>query len=101
MSTLQTSEQHKQEEQQPGRIRPRYAYDALWQSDIARCERGELPVLGARCRCNGELFGVRRGNDFAFFASLLADDPHSFRIPIHTSVRVSLLVKPASKGRVR
>jgi hypothetical protein len=95
MSTLQTSEQQKQEEQQSGvkHTHPRYAYDTLWQSDIARCELGQPAVLGVHCRCGGKLFSARRGNDFAFFAGLAADDPHSFLVPVPTSAVASLLVK--------
>src|SRR5258708_11238573 len=100
MSTIpaQSSQRHKQEESQPEvqlqRMHPRYAYDALWQADLARCECGELPVLGTCCRCGGTLFGKRRGRGFAFFAGLPTSDPHSFQHPVQTSARASLLVKP-------
>jgi len=99
MSTIPAqSAQVQQEEAQPEaqlqRTHSRYRYDSLWQSDIARCECGELPVLGVRCRCNGELFGAQRGDGFAFFAGLAARDPHSFRRPVQTSARATTLAKP-------
>ena len=58
---------------------PRYAYDTTWQHDIARCEQGRSPILAALCPCGSRLFGKKRGNGFAFFASLPTSDPHSFQ----------------------
>ena len=114
MSTtaVQRPQRQQQEESQPEvqlqRTHPRYKYDSLWQSDIARCELGQLAVLGVHCRCGSALFGKRRGDDFAFFAGLAVEDPHSFRRPVQTSARASSLVKsgrrmwdPAQKRQTR
>ncbi len=59
MNTTQMQQEESQPAVQVQRTHPRYAYDSLWQSDIARCERGALPVLGTCCRCGGTLFGKR------------------------------------------
>lgn len=70
-----------QQEEQAGvkRTHPRYAYDDTWQHDISRCEQGRSPILGVACRCGGVLFGKKRGDGFAYFAQLPANDPHSFQ----------------------
>jgi hypothetical protein len=75
---------HSREDQQEERAgvtrtHPRYAYDHTWQHDISRCEQGRSPILGTPCRCGGALFGQKRGGGFAYFAQLLASDPHSFQ----------------------
>jgi hypothetical protein len=63
------------------RLYPRFAYDSDRQHDIARCERGQSPILGARCPCAGTLSGRNRGRGYAFFAALPPDDLHSFGQP--------------------
>ena len=72
-----------QQEERAGakRTHPRYPYDHTWQHDIARCEQGRSPILGAPCRCGGTLFGKKRGDGFPYFAQLLSTDPHSFQVP--------------------
>lgn len=55
-------------------------YTSTQQHDIHRCEQGLTPILGAVCACGGTLFGAKRGDGPAFFASLLEVDPHSFRL---------------------
>jgi len=54
-------------------------YASTQQHDVARCEGGLSAILGAVCPCQGRLFGARRGAGLAFFAALLAADPHSFQ----------------------
>src|SRR5260370_30697111 len=98
MSTIPAqSAQVQQEEAQPEaqlqRTHARYAYDALWQADLARCERGKPPVLGPCCRCGGTLFGKRRGEGFAFFAGLPTSDPQSPQHPVQTYARTPLRVQ--------
>ncbi len=61
----------------PSQATGRYA--STEQHDVARCERGLSPILGAMCPCNGRLFGARRGDGPAFFAALPEADPHSFK----------------------
>src|SRR5260370_33702751 len=99
MSTIPAqSAQVQQEEAQPEaqlqRTHARYAYDALWQADLARCERGKPPVLGTCCRCGGTPFGKPRGEGFAFFPGLPTSHPHSCQHPVQTSAPAALLVKP-------
>ncbi len=45
-------------------------YASVQQHDVSRCERGLSPVFGAVCRCEGRLFGAKRGNGPAFFVAL-------------------------------
>jgi len=52
-------------------------YASTKQHDVARCERGLAPILGAVCPCGGKLYGTKRGDGPAFFASLPVSDPHS------------------------
>jgi hypothetical protein len=54
-------------------------YSSTERHNISRCERGLSPILEARCRCAGKLFGAKRGDGEAFFEQLSADDPHSFQ----------------------
>jgi hypothetical protein len=54
-------------------------YASTEQHDISRCERGLSPILGAKCRCGGKLFGAKRGDGPEFFEPLPTDDPHSFK----------------------
>ena len=69
-------------------------YASTEQHDVSRCEQGLSPVFGAICRCEGRLFGARRGNGPAFFESLPESDPHSFKTLKSCEAR---LIKP--KGR--
>ncbi len=54
-------------------------YASTKQHDVARCERGLAPILGAVCPCGGKLYGAQRGDGSAFFAALPGSDPHSFK----------------------
>jgi hypothetical protein len=59
-------------------------YASTEQHDVARCERGLAPILGTVCPCGGVLYGAKRGDGPAFFASLPEADPHSFQpLPSH------------------
>lgn len=85
------------------RTHPRYAFDNTWQHNVSRCENGKSPILGVACRCRGTLFGKKRGDGFAYFAQLPADDPHSFQVPGSRSVTTpnSSNREPLSQGAGR
>lgn len=72
-------------------------YASTLQHDVARCENGLAPILGAICRCGGKLFGARRGTGPEFFAALPEADPHSFKTLPSCEAQ---LAKPKSRVRV-
>ena len=71
-------------------------YASTQQHDIHRCEQGLAPILGASCACGGALYGAKRGDGPAFFASLPETDAHSFRpLPSHEA-----RLKPSKRAAV-